>query len=124
MTSFLLEIGYISGATYNEGAEGAWAELLQVVERVKRDKSNLWLWVRCHGICPQQDEVGNTLEAYVDQYTKEEFCPLSIREDSVCVGCSGGGVSRTMKEHVARAFCRLVIDQMHAKGISVCLTEA
>lgn len=55
--------------------------------------------------------------------TFKEYSQVS-ESNQVIMACSGGGYSRIQKAIARRAFCRLLIEAMHKKGMEVCLNVA
>jgi hypothetical protein len=66
---------------------------------------------------------GEQLIEYCKVYERDwtDGGPLRVddEEQILHIMASGGSSSRILKEHVARAFCRLVIQDMHRKQIEV-----
>lgn len=121
-TGWTISIGYNSHAS-GDGAD-LWAALKASAEK----------WRHAHEIIDMEAEKFNAPDkcdgewrlAYSEVYAKDwaDGGPLHVSEERHCllIRASGGGCSRDMKEHVARAFCRLIINDMHHQGIEVNLT--
>ncbi len=124
-TGFSLRIGYISGSTTEMDSAEAYEVMKRYASSVDRD---FWFWALKQA--PEQvvilrDEVGHDFQAYFEQYSADEGNPLSFHDTDglVFVSCSGGGVSRQMKEITAMLFCQRIIALMNREhGVPVNLT--
>lgn len=121
MTGYHIRIGYNSKWNKDE----AWHELVACVGRLRNDPA------RIIGEVVRLD--GNVadaalLEAFARVYADTGDVTLTIRDTpedrSVVQLASGGGPGRDLKERFRRAFCRLVIEEMHRLGIEVNLEVA
>lgn len=128
MTSYVLTPGYNSGSSGSfAGPDEQWAALKRVAAAVRADPDALAREARRFG-CPEACEDGCcTLAEFVDVYRPKENVPLVVdytlqvddKNREVRQYASGGGASRTIKEHLRRAFCRLVIARCHAVGLEI-----
>lgn len=119
-TGYILSIGYLSGYSYQGNQDEAWQQLRAAAqsialqpERIAEEarKFNAPEWC-CEMHC---SHLMNYCEIYA---SKAVTNPLMIIDNLQHVFISASG-DRTLKEHVARAFCRLVIYDMHRQGIEV-----
>lgn len=122
-TGWTIEIGYNS----HDSDKGAlWGQLKMFAEELRRHPSLLNMEAYKFG-APNECEGGTRLE-FCDVYARDwtDGGPCHIIEEQQCIHimASGGGEARDMKEHIARAFCRIVIHAMHRKGIEVNLRVA
>jgi hypothetical protein len=119
MTSYIIEVGY----NPNKNEDEVWEKLKRVV-KYYCDNSKLIL-----------DEVLNDektgiikkvkqeeLDKYGNAYKDYKDLTISIYDETNSEGeknryiiqmASGGGVEREIKEHFRRAFCRLIMKEMH-----------
>lgn len=120
--------GYYLDIGYSDNPEEAWKELRRHVvhlcahpERIATEASRLG--------CPEELE-GEMLADYAERYRDREDYTIFIQETALATladpgspyvvqFASGGGPGRVLKEHLRRAFCRLVIEHMHRQGIEV-----
>ena len=122
-TAYTITIGYLSGYSYGGDKDDAWDELVQCVEALREQPERLVAEARrlnapetCnYGCCTLE----NVAETYRAAFTHGN--PLTINYDQRYIMQMATG-DRAQKEHVRRAFCRLLIEEMHRKGIEVCLT--
>lgn len=80
--------------------------------------------------CPQQLD-GAYLSNYAEAYKQHEDATITIDEGTdidnppqIMILASGGAPGRTFKEHLGRAFCRLLLIEMHRRGIEISITVA
>ena len=113
-TGTLITIGYISGYTRDIDRVEAWEHLKEVVSKLAADPM---LW---NG---DASSIGydHTTKHYMFQYSAEHGNPLRIIDDdqSIFIGCSGGGESRRLKELCAMWFTQLIMREMHSRQIPV-----
>jgi hypothetical protein len=127
-TSYYLSVGYLSGYSFQGGPDAAWEVLKWIVERLRHEPSKLVAEARrlgapercARGCCDLRElaeryGAGEDLTLTVVERVDEDDAPVRyIRQVA-----SG---DRMLKEHVRRAFCRLVIEEAHREGIEVDLT--
>lgn len=134
MTGYYLEIGYCS---QGPDLEEAWEILKQVVREICDRPGQIAKEAeRClpaFGIpVPDLNTVSDYLERYrliddnqdltifIEETPRDpgnkEFKPRIVQY------ASGGEPGRKLKEHLRRAFCRLVIEKMHKREIEVNLS--
>lgn len=123
-TSWTISIGYNSG---NFDTAELWAKL----------KASAEFWRKNPLLIADEAREGSDADIPLDGENLLDYCevyrrdwmdggPLHIiDEDKVLhIMASGGDPSRTIKEHVARAFCRIIIKAMHEEQIEVNLIVA
>lgn len=115
MTSYRIEIGYNSA----HSTDAVEQKLRMVTEEICRHPELILkeALLREGKVIPS--EYG---EAYRQPWQDKTIQFLLATEDrSFCVYqmASGGGIEREYKEAMRRAFCRLVIEMMHRKGMEV-----
>lgn len=124
-TGWSLSIGYNSDRSTLDQNE-LWSVLKAVSFSIRHDTAGLFQEALAFDAPPNCG--GEDLEDYCAVYTtaREDGGPLWIDDINqvVSIVASGGEPSRIQKEHVARAFCRLVIYAMHQRGIEVNLHVA
>jgi hypothetical protein len=124
MTGYYIETGYQSGCSREE----AWEEIKRIT-RYLCDHPNLLVKEALEFRAPATAD-GETILDYANKYKEQNdlTCRIIEKQDKldpdeqiqhVVQYASGGGASRTMKEHLRRAFCRLVMNEMHRKGMEV-----
>ena len=117
MTGYTFSIGYLSGYGYQGSTDEAWQELVIVVDSLRKRPDRIATEARRLG-APEQCEQGCcTLMTLALAYQNHD-ATLVIRHDEQRVDQYASG-DRVLKEHVRRAFCRLVIEDMHRLGIDV-----
>ncbi len=117
MTGYSFSIGYLSGASYKGDTDEAWQELVKCVETLRTQPERIVTEARrldapehCeHGCC--------TLFSLAQAYQNHD-ATLVIHHDAHTIDQYASG-DRMVKEHVRRAFCRLVLEDMHRKGIEI-----
>ncbi len=117
MTSYTLSIGYISGYSFKGDKDDAWQALVNCVEALKRNPDRIVAEARrldapeqCkHGCCTLQETAG--------AYLNDDATLVIYHSDRAVRQFASG--DRMLKEHVRRAFCRLVMEDMHRQGIEV-----
>lgn len=133
MTGWHITLGYASSygeARTREGAEQLLETLayevadhiLDILDEVKRTNVS------------REDEDGVQLFTYARKYQirDDSFITIStvtnavgdVVETSIVLLASGGGISRTMKEHLHRAYCRLLMMEMHRHGLDIQISVA
>ena len=125
---YYISLGYDSGSSRDVSIkkDERWAKLRELALEIAADPSKLEIEARLGGSPPLVDEEGTKLLRYaqalvIDLASKDNPCVrLNDEAEQIEMMCSGGGVkSRGMKEHVRRAFCRLVIQKAHRLGLEV-----
>lgn len=130
MTGYHITLGYQSGISRRVGDQGTdWEHLKAAAEMLCQHQDQIAAEVRKERVLVSAE----VLDEYVSRYRlsgDEEDLTLNFVEPSgdekgeVWQAASGGGESRAIKEAVRRAFCRLLILEMHRLGIEVNLTVA
>lgn len=122
-TGYTLELGYQSG--YSSHAD-AWEALKAYALYLCDHPAEIYDEARKFGAPDALD--GERLMDYAARYHGAVDLTLVIQDPEgdekghVYQCASGGAPARVLKEHLRRAFCRLVIAEMHRKGIEVNLT--
>ena len=117
MTGYRLEVGYLSGGN----REDAWADLKAVGLAICEDPDRIVREVL--RLEPTMSAVA--LTEYAQSYQDRVDLTVKFHEAGSASGAciyqmaSGGDPGRTLKEACRRAFCRLVIEAMHAKRIEI-----
>lgn len=115
MTSYLLEVGYNSSF----GREEAEEKLKIAVDKLRNDPDRLIAEVRrLDGDLEPDCDV--PFAEYARLYSSDE--DLTIRHDGehrYIQMASGGGIGRSIKEAFRRAFCRLILEDMHREGVEI-----
>lgn len=123
MHGYYMSIGYISGATCAENKEDAWPILKQVVmdlcgktDEIIREAMAFMAPTSCNGY---------SIEEHAEAYKGNQGKIIKYYEGGdaddgpeQCVSFLCGATD-ALKEHVRRAFCRLVLYEMHRRGIEV-----
>lgn len=125
-TSYYIELGYNGGFSSQLDRDEQWEVLKSAVLEIREHPERIWDEARAFG-APEEDDDGETLESYCERYRPPATDQTIYVEDTadrryVVQMASGGEPARLMKEHVRRAFCRLVIYAMHRQSIEVNLT--
>lgn len=126
MTGYYIESGYQSGCSREE----AWEEIKRITNYLCEHPSLIAeeaLNFRAPAIADDE-----TILEFALKYKERTDLTIRIIEDEVdgedrrhvVQYASGGGQSRVMKEHLRRAFCRLVLTEMHRRGMEVNITVA
>ena len=120
MTSYILEVGYNSCNNKEDVSDELKKVAIEICEQwteISDEASlmsspyykSLFEYAESYGTCGEDGT--NDLTLKID---KDEEGLYYLRQ-----AASGGGESREVKEHLRRAFCRLVIREMHKKGMEV-----
>lgn len=119
-TGWSITIGYNSSHSPVE-KEDLWEILKNSAQIWRINASTLRDEAERYGAPLELD--GENLMDFCEVYRRDWLMggPLHIDDDkqALYIDASGGGASRVLKEHVARAFCRLVVIDMHHKCIEV-----
>ena len=132
MTGYYIEIGYLSGYSDESCREKAWGELKAVVAKLREQPEAIvkeCLRLESGMGLKARGELRDFAERY---HARFQDATISIEEPkydkngfiSQLASSGEGDWERSMKERVRRAFCRLVIEEMHCRGIEVNLTVA
>jgi hypothetical protein len=126
MTNYRISLGYNWDGP---GAEEQWEALKSVVADLRANTHRIAEEAVRMG-CPVE-ESGDGLGEYLEGYLPDS-ADLTIRvideEDrlnpperlrEIWQAASGGDPSRSIKHHLRRAFCRLVMGEMHRRGIDI-----
>jgi uncharacterized protein YabN with tetrapyrrole methylase and pyrophosphatase domain len=115
-TSYRLVDGYNSG----HDRDDVWVELQKVVEELRKDTDRIVREVLRLEPDQNEKEIGN-LAMYYMPPTLDATLTVKDTEDfrGVMQLASGGGSARDRKESVRRAFCRLVIEEMHKRKMEI-----
>lgn len=120
-TSYRLTDGYNSAHDRDE----VWDELLKVAEVIRNDTDRIVGEVlRLEPHWPKHD-VQEYAMYYKPPAVDATLQVLDTEESRGVVQlASGGGKARDLKESLGRAFCRLVIEEMHKRNMEVSLIVA
>lgn len=116
-TGYTLQVGYLSAGNREE----AWREMKAITAALRADPSAITREV----LRLESGHTSESLDDYAEAYRLDSDATITIHEAigdrPACIHqmASGGGESRDIKEAMRRAFCRLVIEAMHRKGIEV-----
>lgn len=120
-TSYEFSLGYIQAShpTYAE----AWPMLCAIVRDLMTHPARVVAEARRLGAPEQCDHVHEngshcTLEQIAQGYLLTEHNPIEFYEQSRSITQYSFG-DRAFKDHIRRAFCRLVIEDAHRQGIEV-----
>jgi hypothetical protein len=123
MTGYYIEAGYCSGASREE----AWAKIKEITNYLCEHPSLIVEEALKFGAPKSAD--GDGIEYYAQKYKERTDLTIRIKEgideftkeerNQVVQLASGGGRGRVMKEHMRRAFCRLVMYEMHKLELEV-----
>lgn len=125
-TFYTIEIGYLSGEQYEDSKDAAWAFLKKVVYEIANSPDALWDEARNFD-APEMCDCGEDncpysladwCEAFTDDKIADGSNAYKINEDGKYIIMIASG-NRRMREHVCRAFCRLMIKRMHEQFIEV-----
>jgi hypothetical protein len=126
-TSYVISIGYNSGISCparligESGATEAWGMLKSVVEKLCADTDRIVAEARAFN-APENCEKGPdccTLQNHADRYKlpwQDRTIYFDEKNQRVVQMASG---DRLVKEHIRRAFCRLVMAEMHKLNIEI-----
>lgn len=124
MTGYYIEIGYLSGYSGPADLDQAWDSLKNVVAILREQPANI--------VGEAMRVEGGSLrkllpfaERYHPKFTDGTIEVNDAERQITQLASSGNGdAARVVKEQVRRAFCRLVIQEMHRRGIEVNLCVA
>lgn len=123
-TGYTIEIGYMSGYSSSISPETAWEALKAAALKVASNPVKIYTEAIAFE-APTYDTEGDfSLMDVCNTFNLDKFNggPMEIIEgDQPRVFLMASG-QRTLKEHTRRAFCRLVIYEMHRQDIEVSLT--
>ena len=119
MTAYTISVGYNSGHKKSDVSK----TLINVVDEIRDDPERIEREIaRVEG-----SAYSSMLVDYCECYRKpEKDLTIVINQDEdklalIIQYASGSGSGREVKERCRRAFCRLVIEEMHRRGMEVCL---
>lgn len=121
-TEYTISLGYLSGQSTSLSYEDAWKALVAYVEQLRHQPERIVQEARRLN-APETCEQGCcTLQRMAEAYqlTEEECGPLVINQEDQHISQLTYG-DRMLKEHIRRAFSRLILEEMHRQGIEVCL---
>ena len=121
-TGWSLSIGYNSGYSYNGDDQEAWDELVRVTKKLCEHPERIEAEAYAYG-APLADPNGETLFSYCERYREQQGGTITINQDQRVIHQIASG-DRAMKEYVRRAFCRLILQDMHRLNIEVNLIVA
>ena len=117
MTGYSFSIGYLSGYGYKGSTDDAWQELVIVVEALKKRPERIVAEAQRLNAPEHCEEGCCTLMTLAMSYQCHDATLVIHHEERTIDQYASG--DRMLKEHVRRAFCRLVIEDMHRLGIEV-----
>lgn len=119
-TGYSIQIGYMSGDAY-DGAAGSdlYTTLRSALENIVNSPDKVLSEILrigdSFGPIPDYDPV-----EWIQIYLSSAWHPgLDDSDRSLFISASGSGESRDLKEKVARAVCRMIMEAMHQRGIEV-----
>lgn len=128
-TGWLITLGYVSGATYVLSRQSAEAFLYEAAFDTARHEEDILSYAEQAKYCPRKDEFDNSLRDYAHKFSQMDDLTIGIKairdragdvvETSILLLASGGGLSRAMKECTRRAYVRLLMEQMHFRGLDI-----
>src|SRR5690348_3435921 len=119
-TSYTLSIGYLSGDSFKGNTDAAWQVLVDTLEHIKQAPERIVTEARRLDAPEMCGEGCCTLQSLAEAYQQYSDATLIIHQtDGKRYVTQLATGDRTLKEHVRRAFCRLVIEDMHRQGIEV-----
>jgi hypothetical protein len=131
-TGYHISIGYNSGISCparligDAGKTEAWGILKSVVEKLCGEPDRIIAEARAYG-APECCATGPeccTLQNHADRYKlpwTDRTIYFDEKRQEVIQMASG---DRLVKEHIRRAFCRLVMQEMHKHNIEINITVA
>jgi hypothetical protein len=129
MTGYYLSSGYNSGYSVREGAPvDGWEKLKEIALRLCSQPEKIVDEAIKFGAPPICEDGCCTLLDYAMRYQPQDDGTFKIHEsenddDEAYIAMHASG-DRELKEHIRRAFCRLVIYEMHKLGLEVNLSVA
>ncbi len=122
-TGWHIRVGYISGDSCKYDQEQAWQLLKDEVANLREDYKAIVM--ELYRLFPRTfDEPGwKAIEEIARNYAaaNTNACFITVFEPDKQVMLLSTA-DRELKEHVQRAFVRLVFDAMHKHGIDICLS--
>jgi hypothetical protein len=118
-TGYTLTIGYLSGHSTKLDKDEAWQELVRCVEQLRVQPERIVQEARRLNAPETCEEGCCTLLDMAQAYQHDDGTLVLNHQEHYILQLASG--DRMLKEHVRRAFCRLVIEEMHRQGIEVCL---
>jgi hypothetical protein len=125
MTSYTIRLGYQSGYS----GEITWEELKALALAIADDPEAICREAVAFG-APTHLGSGSLREAAENYRTREDLtlkfheADPADEDSEPCIrqSASGGAPYRVLKEHLRRAFCRLLMAEVHRRGAEVSLT--
>lgn len=123
-TTYIISIGYNSGFSCKHDdsiKDKSWELLKSVVNKICSDPNSIVEEARRFN-APEEEIDECTLENCAARYELpwNDMTIYFNEEEKLVVQCAAG--SREIKEHIRRAFCRLVLQEMHKHNIEINLT--
>ena len=122
MTSYHISIGYNSGDSCDNDLHQqskAWELLKTVVLKICENTDWILAEARKFNTPEYCDKSNKTLQEFVDKYKLPwDDLTISINEEQEEIVQMASG-DRKVKEHVRRAFCRLVLLKMHEHNVEI-----
>lgn len=124
-TGYTIRLGYLSGATFRGDAEEAWRIVQEEAERIWEMPAVIAIEAaNCGAPVTLNNQV---LHDYVLAFQKRRGATIKLdcRDEEgpyIHMLASGGSASRVVKEHIRRAFIRLLLAAAHRRGIDLNVT--
>lgn len=123
MTEYSIEVGYNHDGASNAAEEKIWSVLKQVGLDIANNTGAI---IDEASRCGAPAVLGaDALVNYAVMLKARNDNTIQFLESNgessgrIYLPASGGGDARTMKGHVRRAYCRLVVAEMHKRGYEV-----
>jgi hypothetical protein len=115
VTSYVISIGYNSGRV-DDSWENLKATAIKICNAPGRIVSEA---IRINPEMPQSHS--SLLHEFAEPFKERQDLTIKAYDESetVYLIASGGNVERDVKEILRRAFCRLLIEDMHRQGVEV-----
>jgi hypothetical protein len=128
-TGHTISIGYNGNSSTSLTDEEAFQVMVEHISYLIQENPAVIIGEALAGGASQQAD-GWPIADFVAVYKKpvveggpmQVFRGVDVDSLYVHISCSGGGESVYMKEHIARAICRLAMRHMHEKSINVNIT--
>lgn len=117
VTTYRIETGYNSAHQNDE----VWAALKQVVSTIQLNPALIEAEVLRLEPTANKALVEEIAALYKPPVHDLTIKVLEVDDQAVLQSASGGGVYRDAKESCRRAFCRLVIEEMHKRKMEISL---
>lgn len=116
MIDWHITLGYNSGYT----GEAKWQTVIDLAvmtcEDTKRLMDEAHVYTRSEALS-LREKIGEVAETYKTHDTHGS--PVFMDDQTIMILASGGGEYREAKEHVARAFVRLLLARVHEFGFDI-----